>query len=103
MFYLIQKALKKALSLNELSDRVQILETKLQELEHLADENSALWQRLDEEREMEGVFVGSAEEFEKEISEMMLRNAIVQGDAQVSGFNKRQRTIYIDEKASQII
>ena len=57
------------------------LETKLQELEHLADENSALWQRLDEEREMEGVFVGSAEEFEKEISEMMRRNAIVQGDA----------------------
>ena len=81
MFYLIQKALKKALSLNELSDRVKTLETKLQELERIADENTALWQRLDEEREMEGIFVGSAEEFEKEISEMMLRNAIVQGDA----------------------
>tara|TARA_Y100001963_G_C6752874_1_gene435131 strand:- start:1504 stop:1770 length:267 start_codon:yes stop_codon:yes gene_type:complete len=88
MFSLIQKMLKAAHSFDAVSKRVLKLETalaeintKLERFEKLADENESLWQFLDEQKEMDSVFVGSAEEFETEISEMMLRNMKTQGDA----------------------
>ena len=88
MFSLIQKALRAAKSFDTVSRRVIKIEAtvaqitkKLERLEKLADENESLWQFLDEQKEMESVFVGSPEEFETEISEMMLRNMKTQGDA----------------------
>jgi hypothetical protein len=88
MFSLIQKALRAAKSFDAVSRRVTKLEsvlsdinTKLDRFEKLADENESLWQFLDEQKEMDSVFVGTPEEFETEISEMMLRNMKTQGDA----------------------
>ena len=88
MFSLIQKVLKAAHSFDAVSKRVLKLETalaeintKLERFEKLADENESLWQFLDEQKEMDGIFVGSPEEFEAEFSEIMLRNMKTQGDA----------------------
>ena len=81
MFSLIQKALIKALSLDDVYSRVEELEAKIERLEGLADENESLWQFLDEQKEMDKIFVGSAEEYESEITDMMLRNMKPQGDA----------------------
>ncbi len=88
MFSLIQKALRAGQLFETVCKRVHDIEARLVEIdkklerfETLADENEALWHFLDEQKEMEGVFVGSPEEFEAEISEMMLRNMKTQGDA----------------------
>ena len=88
MFSLIQKVLKAAQSFDAVSRRVTKIEsalaeinTKLERFEKLADENESLWQFLDEQKEMDGVFLGTPEEFETEITEMMLRNMKTQGDA----------------------
>ena len=61
--------------------RLDQIDANLERFEKLADENAALWQYLDDEKEMEEVFVGSAEEFEAEFSDMMIRNMKTQGDA----------------------
>ena len=88
MFSLIQKAYRAAKLLDAVSKRVFNLEAtvaeinqKLDRFERLADENESLWQFLDEQKENDGVFVGSGEEFQAEISDMMLRNMKTQGDA----------------------
>ncbi|HHZ97889.1 MAG TPA: hypothetical protein EYN67_20625 [Flavobacteriales bacterium] len=81
MFSLIQKALIKALLLDDVYSRIETLEAKLGQLEGFADENESLWQFLDEQKEMDEVFVGSAEEYESEITDMMLRNMKPHGDA----------------------
>ena len=88
MFSLIQKALRAAKSFDAVSKRVTKLETALAEinatlerLDKLADENEELWQFLDDQKEMDEVFVGSVDEFQSEISDMMLRQMKTQGDA----------------------
>ena len=81
MFSLIQKALIKALSLGDVYSRIDALEAQIERLEGFADENASLWQFLDEQKEIDNVFVGSAEEYETEITDMMLRNMKPQGDA----------------------
>lgn len=81
MFSLIQKALIRALSLGDAYSRIEALEAKIERLEGFADENASLWQFLDEQKEIDNVFVGSAEEYETEITDMMLRNMKPQGDA----------------------
>ena len=88
MFSLIQKALRAGQLFETVCNRVRDIEARLVEIdkkleryEKLADENESLWQFLDEQKEMDSVFVGSPEEFEAEISEMMLRNMKTQGDA----------------------
>jgi hypothetical protein len=40
-----------------------------------------LWDFLDEQEEVDKVFVGSAEDYESEITDMMLRNMKPHGDA----------------------
>ena len=87
MFSLIKKLARQA-RFDVLFDRIRAIETRLgqidislQKFEKLADENDALWQYLDAEKEMEEVFVGSSEEFEAEFSDMMIRNMKTQGDA----------------------
>ncbi len=81
MFSLIQKLLRRALSLNALSDRLDQLEKKIPALEQIADENESLWQMLDEQREMDNLFVGTAEEFEAEFTDIMIRSMKPRGEA----------------------
>jgi len=81
MFSLIRRVLQRARSLNEFSSRIQNLENKIEKLEKIADENDSLWQMLDEQREMENLFVGTAEEFEEEFTDIMIRSMKPRGDA----------------------
>ena len=81
MFSLIKKLLSQARSFAAYSDRIDKIESKLERFEKLADENESLWQFLDEQKEMEGIFVGSAEEFQEELTDMMVRNMKPRGDA----------------------
>ncbi len=57
------------------------MESQLERFEKLADENESLWQFLDDQKEMDSVFVGSAEAFEHELTDIMLRNMETKGDA----------------------
>ena len=73
--------LARARSFDAVCDRLDAIEAKLDRFEKLADENESLWQFLDEQKEMEAVFVGNAEEFAVEFSDIMVRNMKTQGDA----------------------
>ena len=81
MFSTIRKLLNRARSFDALYNRIEKIESKLERFEKLADENESLWQFLDEQKEMDAVFVGSAEEFQEEFTDMMIRNMKPQGDA----------------------
>jgi hypothetical protein len=81
MFSTIKKLLSQARSFAAYSDRLDKIESKLERFEKLADENESLWQYLDEQKDMEGIFVGSADEFAEEITDMMVRNMEPRGDA----------------------
>lgn len=81
MFSIIKKILSRAKSFDALYERIDKLEAQMQRFEKLADENESLWQFLDEQKEMEGVFVGSAEEFQEEFTDMMVRHMKPRGDA----------------------
>ena len=81
MFSTIKKIVRLAKSFDAFSERVDRLEESLTQLQHIADENESLWQYLDDQREMAGVFVGSPDEFEEEITDMMLRAMKPRGDA----------------------
>ena len=81
MFSLVRKILNQARSFDALCKRIEKIESKLERFEKLADENESLWQYLDDQKEMEGIFVGTAEEFQEEITEMMIRNMEPRGDA----------------------
>tara|TARA_Y100000310_G_C20363452_1_gene660080 strand:- start:495 stop:740 length:246 start_codon:yes stop_codon:yes gene_type:complete len=81
MFSLIKKLLSRARSFDAVYDRLSAIETKLERYEKLADENESLWQYLDEQKEMDAVFVGNAEEFEEEFSDIMIRNMKPHGEA----------------------
>ena len=81
MFSIIKKLLSQARSFAAYSDRLDKIESKLDRFEKLADENESLWQYLDEQKEIDGVWTGSAEDFQDEISDMMIRQMKTQGDA----------------------
>tara|TARA_R100001594_G_scaffold35753_1_gene65286 strand:- start:344 stop:589 length:246 start_codon:yes stop_codon:yes gene_type:complete len=81
MFSLIKKLLSQARLFAAYSERLDKIESKLERFEKLADENESLWQYLDDQKEMDAVWTGSAEDFQAEISEMMVRNMKTQGDA----------------------
>jgi hypothetical protein len=81
MFSIIKKLLSQARSFAAYSDRLDKIESKLERFEKLADENESLWQYLDEQKEMDGIWTGSADDFQDEISDMMVRNMKPQGDA----------------------
>jgi hypothetical protein len=81
MFSTIKKIVNLAKSFDAFSERVDRLEEAITQLQHVADENESLWQYLDDQREMDQVFVGSPEEFEEEITDMMLRAMKPRGDA----------------------
>ena len=81
MFSLIQKILRRALSLDELFERLNRVEEKILGLEKIADENDSLWQMIEEQREMDKLFVGTPEEFEEEFTDIMIRSMKPRGDA----------------------
>ena len=81
MFYIIRKMLERAQSFDAVFDRLDKIEAQLEKHQKLADENESLWQYLDEQKEMDGIWTGSADDFQDEISDMMVRNMKPQGDA----------------------
>jgi len=81
MFSIIRKMLERARSFDAVFDRLDKIEAQLEKHQKLADENESLWQYLDEQKEMAGLWSGSIDEFEDEISDMMIRNMKTQGDA----------------------
>ena len=81
MYYLARKILNRILNLDHFSDRIKNLEKKVESLEALADENDSLWQYIEDQREMQNVFVGSEEEFQEEFTDMMVRSMKPRGDA----------------------
>jgi 3-methyladenine DNA glycosylase Tag len=81
MFSTIRKMLAGIRSFDAVSKRLDEIEAKLDRYEKLADENESLWQYLDEQKEMDGIWSGSAEDFQDEISDVMVRNMKTQGDA----------------------
>ena len=81
MFYIIKRILNRVKSFDALYNRVDKIEATLTRLEKLADENESLWQFLDEQKEMDNLFVGTSEEFEEEFTDMMIRNMKPRGDA----------------------
>jgi 3-methyladenine DNA glycosylase Tag len=68
-------------SFDAVYNRLDKIEADLKRYEKLADENESLWQFLDEQKEMDGIWSGSADEFQEEISDVMVRNMKTQGDA----------------------
>ena len=81
MFSIIHKMFARAQSFAAVFDRLDKVEAQLDKFEKLADENESLWQYLDEQKEIDGIWTGSADEFQDEISDMMVRNMKPQGDA----------------------
>lgn len=88
MLSLIQRILRAATSfdtvlsrLDRIESAINKIETKIKKFDKIADENDALWQMLDEQREMGQIFVKNAEDYNKEIAEILLRNVKVHGDA----------------------
>ncbi len=88
MLSLVQKILQAATSfdtvlsrLERIESTINKIETKIKKFDKIADENDALWQMLDEQKEMEQIFMQNSEDYNKEIAEILLRNTKVQGDA----------------------
>ena len=81
MLSLIQKILRAARSYDTVLSRLERIETKIKKFDKIADENDALWQMLDEQREMDQIFINNTEDYNKEIAEILLRTTKVQGDA----------------------
>jgi len=81
MLSLIQKILRAARSYDTVLSRLERIETKIRKFDKIADENDALWQMLDEQKEIDQIFLNSTEDYNKEIAEILLRTTKVQGDA----------------------
>ena len=88
MLSLVQKILQAATSfdtvlsrLERIESAINKIETKIKKFDKIADENDALWQMLDEQKEIEQIFMQNSEDYNREIAEILLRNAKVQGDA----------------------
>ena len=88
MLSLVQRILRAATSfdtvlsrLDRIESTINEIEIKLKKFDKIADENDALWQMLDEQKEMDQIFMNNAEDYNREIAEILLRNTKVQGDA----------------------
>ena len=82
MFSTIKKMIDRVRSIDRLNERIARIEAKIKEYEGFATENEALWEFLDEQKTVASeMFVGTADELEDEISDLMLRNMKTQGDA----------------------
>ena len=88
MLSLVQRILRAATSfdtvlsrLDRIESAINKIETKLKKFDKIADENDALWQMLDEQKEIDQIFMNNAEDYNREIAEILLRNMKAQGDA----------------------
>ena len=88
MLSLVQRILRAATlfdtvlsRLDRIESTINKIEKKLIKFDKLADENDALWQMLDEQKEIDQIFLNSTEDYNKEIAEILLRTTKVQGDA----------------------
>ena len=81
MLSLIQKILRAARSYDTVLSRLERIETKIKKFDKIADENDALWQMLDEQKEAEQIFSLDTDDYNREIAEILLRSTKVQGDA----------------------
>ena len=81
MFSIIRKMVERLRSLDAVYDRLDKIETQLKRYERLADENESLWQYLDDQKEMEGIWAGSSDDFQEAITDAIVRNMKPQGDA----------------------
>ena len=88
MLSLVQRILRAVTSfdtvlsrLDRIESTINKIETKLKKFDKIADENDALWQLLDEQKERDQIFVNNTEDYNREIAEILLRNTKVQGDA----------------------
>ena len=78
MFSSIQKMFRKALSLDALYEKIELIENKLAELEKISDERDSLWLFIEEMREIEKeAYLG----LEDELSDVFIRSIKPQGDA----------------------
>ena len=88
MFSLIQKVLHAARlfdaaceRINQLEANIVEIEKKLERFEKLADENESLWEFLDNQPEEGPLWDATAEDFQDEIANIMIRNMEPAGDA----------------------
>jgi hypothetical protein len=81
MFFLIRRAVLRALSLTNLIDRIESLEAQIQKFEGLAKENAALWEMLDNDASAASIFVGTTTEFEAEVADIIVQKMKTYGDA----------------------
>ena len=81
MFYLMRKALIKALSLSELTERVARLEAKVKKFEGLAAENAALWEGLDADGLPLEPFAPTIDELEGTLGDAIIKKMKPYGEA----------------------
>lgn len=67
--------------LRSIETKISAIQTKIEKLENFAEESAALLDYLEAQEEPDGLFVGTAEDFEAQISDMMLRHMKTKGDA----------------------
>ena len=78
MLSLVQRMFRRALSLDALYEKIELIENKLAELEKISDERDSLWLFIEEMREIEKeAYLG----LEDELSDVFIRSIKPQGDA----------------------
>ena len=78
MFSFIQSVLRKALSLDELSNRVEVLEKRVVEMQNISDERESLWLFIEEIHQQEQ---DAYRLLEDELSDALVRNLKPRGEA----------------------
>lgn len=78
MFSLIQNALRKVLSLDELSNKVEQLEQRVMEMENISAERDSLWLFIEEMQQQEQE---AYQILQDELSDALVRSMKPQGEA----------------------
>jgi len=78
MFSLIQNALRKALSLGELSNKLEQLEQRVMEMENISAERDSLWLFIEEMQQQEQE---AYQILQDELSDALVRSMKPQGEA----------------------
>ena len=78
MFSLIQKTFRKALSLDALFKRIDVLEKRVAEMENISDERESLWLFIEEIHQQEQ---DAYRLLQDELSDALVRNLKPRGEA----------------------
>jgi len=81
MFSLIQKILNRVRSFDQLYDRLEKIEASLKKYEGFIAENEALWQFLDEQKELEDTWTTCGTDIHDDLADVILKNMKPYGDA----------------------